>query len=73
MTLSIWRYAHLALAIISSAFLLILSITGAILAFDVIQEKTPAYRVDNFNKITLAQSLPALRNSYAEILEIKID
>lgn len=73
MTLSIWRYAHLALAIISSAFLLILSITGVILAYDAIEEKTPAYRVKNFNEITLAQSLPALRDAYFEVLEIKID
>lgn len=73
MTLSIWRYAHLALAILSSAFLLILSITGVILAFDAVQEKTLAYRIENFEEITLAQSLPALRDSYAEILDIKVD
>jgi len=73
MTLSIWRYAHLALAIISSAFLLILSITGVILAYDAVEEKLPAYRVENFDQITLAQSLPALRDAYVEVLEIKVD
>lgn len=73
MTLSIWRYAHLALAIISSAFLLILSVTGVILAYDAIEEKKPSYRVRDFNEITLAQSLPALRDAYFEVLEIKID
>ena len=73
MTLSIWRYAHLALAIISSAFLVILSITGVILAVDAINEKSPAYKVDNFENITLAQVLPTLRENYFEILEVKID
>lgn len=73
MTLSIWRYAHLALAIISSVFLLILSITGVILAFDAIQEKTPPYRVDNIHDITLAQSIPALRDAYFEVLHVTID
>lgn len=73
MTLSIWRYAHLVLALISTAFLLILSITGVILAYDAIEEKIPAYRVDNFDQISLAQSLPALRDAYFEVLEIKID
>ena len=73
MTLSIWRYAHLALAILSSAFLLILSVTGVILAIDAIQEKSPAYRVDNFENITLAQSLPALREAYFEVLQVTID
>ncbi|WP_017259354.1 PepSY domain-containing protein [Pedobacter arcticus] len=73
MTLSIWRYAHLALAIISSVFLVIASITGVILAIDAIQEKMPPYRVANFEEITLAQSLPLLKKKYAEISEISID
>ena len=73
MTLSIWRYAHLALAIVSSAFLLILSVTGVILAYDAVEEKVPAYRVENFDQITLAQSLPALRHAYFEVIDIKID
>jgi sulfite reductase (NADPH) flavoprotein alpha-component len=73
MTLSIWRYAHLALAILSSVFLLILSVTGVILAIDAVQEKSPAYRVDNFENITLAQSLPALREAYVEVLQVTVD
>lgn len=73
MTLSIWRYAHLALAIISSVFLLLLSITGVILAVDAVQEKTLDYRVQDIDKITLAQSLPALREAYFEILQISVD
>lgn len=73
MTLSIWRYAHLTLAIVSSLFLLILSITGVILAVDAVNEKIPAYRVDNFNSINLAQSLPALRKVYPEITELSVD
>ena len=73
MILSIWRYAHLALAIVSSAFLFILSITGVILAVDAINEKSPSYKVANFEDITLAQVLPTLRENYAEIIEIKVD
>ncbi len=73
MTLSIWRYAHLSLAILSSVFLVILSITGVILAVDAINEKSPAYKVENFDNITLAQVLPTLREHYFEIIEIKVD
>lgn len=73
MILSIWRYAHLSLAIISSAFLLLLSVTGVILAVDAINEKSPSYKVENFENITLAQVLPILRENYAEIIEIKVD
>ena len=54
MTLSVWRYAHLALAIISSLFLVMASVTGAILAIDAVQEKVPNYRVANLAQVTLA-------------------
>jgi sulfite reductase (NADPH) flavoprotein alpha-component len=73
MTLSIWRYAHLALAIISSLFLVMASVTGAILAIDAIQEKAPPYRVANFDHLTLAQTIPVLKGKFAEISEIDVD
>lgn len=73
MTLSIWRYAHLALAIISSLFLLILSVTGVILAIDAVNEKAPAYRIDDFDSISLAQSIQVLSKVYPEIIELSVD
>ena len=73
MTLSLWRYAHLALALISSLFLVMASVTGAILAIDAVQEKMPPYRAANFNEITLAQTIPVLKEKFAEIGEISID
>jgi sulfite reductase (NADPH) flavoprotein alpha-component len=73
MTLSFWRYIHLTLAIFSVAFLIVASVTGTILAFDAIQEKIPSYRVGNFDKITLQESLPKLRKIYPEITELSID
>lgn len=73
MTLSLWRYAHLALALISSLFLVMASVTGAILAIDAVQEKMPPYRVANFNEITLAQTIPVLKEKFAEISEISVD
>ncbi|HTG66907.1 MAG TPA: PepSY-associated TM helix domain-containing protein, partial [Flavobacterium sp.] len=73
MTLSFWRYSHLALAVFSSLFLILASITGTILAVDAIQQKIPTYRVENFEDITLAKSLPTLRKIYPEITELSID
>lgn len=73
MTLSFWRYSHLALAVFSAAFLILASITGIILAVDAIQEKIPAYRVANFEDITLDKSLPTLRKIYPEITELSIN
>ena len=73
MTLSFWRYAHLVLAIFSSLFLVLAAVTGTILAVDAIQEKIPSYQVSNFDKITLAQTLPVLRKTYPEITAVSVD
>ncbi|MBD3904099.1 PepSY domain-containing protein [Chryseobacterium sp. Ch-15] len=73
MTLSIWRYAHLTLAILTFLFLIVASTTGIILAYDAAQEKTQPYRVDDFSTINLAQSLPELRKVFPEITEISVD
>ncbi|WP_411812730.1 PepSY domain-containing protein [Chryseobacterium scophthalmum] len=73
MTLSIWRYAHLTLAILTFLFLIVASATGIILAYDAAQEKVQPYRVDDFSNINLAQSLPELRKVFPEITEISVD
>ena len=73
MTLSFWRYSHLALAIFSSLFLILAALTGTILAFDAIQEKIPSYQAANFESITLAETLPILRKTYPEITALSID
>nr|WP_315179921.1 PepSY domain-containing protein [uncultured Flavobacterium sp.] len=73
MTLSFWRYSHLALAVFSAAFLILASVTGVILAVDAIQEKTPPYKVENFDKITLGETLPILRKTYPEITELSVN
>ena len=73
MTLSFWRYAHLALALFSSIFLLLASVSGIILAVDAVQEKTLPYKAENFDKITLGQTLPILKKEYSEIIELSVD
>jgi sulfite reductase (NADPH) flavoprotein alpha-component len=49
------------------------SITGTILAVDAIQEKTLPYKVENFEKITLGETLPVLKKTYPEITELSVD
>ena len=73
MTLSFWRYAHLALALFSSIFLLLASVTGIILAVDAVQEKTLPYKTADFNAITLGETLPILKKAYPEITELSVD
>ena len=73
MTRSVWRLAHLVLAIFSFLFLLIASVSGTILAVDAAYEKTSAPSIENFNQITVAQSVTGLRKVFPEILELNID
>ncbi|CAD0007526.1 PepSY domain-containing protein [Flavobacterium chungangense] len=73
MTLSFWRYAHLALALFSSVFLILASVTGIILAIDAAQEKTLPYQAANFDQLTLGETLPILKKAYPEITELSID
>ncbi|GAB3920448.1 PepSY domain-containing protein [Mucilaginibacter myungsuensis] len=73
MTISVWRYSHLALAVSSFLFIALAAITGFILAFKPVSEKMPAYRAKEFDKVTLAQALPALRKAYPGATDITVD
>lgn len=73
MTISVWRYSHLALAVSSFLLLILASVTGIILAVEPILQKTQPYRVAGFNAITLAQTLPVLKKKYSEITELTVD
>lgn len=73
MTLSVWRYAHLALALVSSLFLLILSVTGVILAIGAVNEKTQSYKVSDFDTLNLSQTLPVLWEVYPELTALTVD
>jgi sulfite reductase (NADPH) flavoprotein alpha-component len=73
MTLSIWRYAHLALALISSLFIVMASVTGVILAIDAAQENAMPFKAAGFNQLTLSDAIPVLKQKFPEITEISVD
>jgi len=73
MTISIWRYSHLTLAISSSLFIIIACITGIILAFEPISDKLEPYSVKNINNISVASTISALFKKYDEVIELKVD
>lgn len=73
MVLSLWRYAHLALALISSVFLVILAATGVILAVGAVNDKLPAYQIDEADTLNLAQVVPNLHKVYPEIITLSRD
>ncbi|MFD2571573.1 PepSY domain-containing protein [Spirosoma soli] len=73
MTISVWRYSHLALAVSSFLLLTLAAVTGIILAFEPVSQKLQPYRADNFSQLTLAQTLPVLKGNYSEISELTVD
>jgi sulfite reductase (NADPH) flavoprotein alpha-component len=73
MTISVWRYSHLTLALSSFILLALASITGIILAFEPVTGKLQPYRTGSFHQVTLAQTLPALRKAHPGISELSVD
>ena len=73
MTISIWRYSHLVLAVMSSLFILIASVTGAILAFEPITNQLQPYAVSGANDRSLAETLNVLQQEYDEIFTLEVD
>ncbi|MFK8264917.1 PepSY domain-containing protein [Capnocytophaga cynodegmi] len=73
MTLSVWRYAHLTLALLGSVFILIASVTGMILAFEPIVNHSKSLKSVDFKEATLKETIISLKEKYPEILTLKID
>ncbi|KJD36922.1 FAD-binding oxidoreductase [Tamlana sedimentorum] len=73
MTISIWRYSHLALAVSSFVFIILASVTGIILGFQPISEQLQPYNTENLNNITVAETIAIFKATYPEIIDIKVD
>lgn len=73
MTISIWRYSHLALAVSSFLLLTLAAVTGIILSFEPVAVQLKPYRVNDFGSITLDQTLPLLRKTYPGITELSVN
>ena len=72
MILSIWRFCHFSLAAVASLFLIIASLTGAILAFEPITDSLKNYSINNLNEISLKETLNVLDRKFKEVYEIQI-
>jgi len=73
MTISVWRYSHLALAVSSFLFILLAALTGIILSFKPLIEKSKPYKAEKFDQITVAGLIPVLQQSYTDISEVRVD
>ncbi|QKX06587.1 FAD-binding oxidoreductase [Aquimarina sp. TRL1] len=73
MTISFWRYSHLALAISSFLFLIIASLTGIVLALEPVSDNYTSYHVNGASSLTIAELLDTVGNQYEEVLSIRQD
>ncbi|WP_303316828.1 PepSY domain-containing protein [Flavivirga abyssicola] len=73
MTISIWRYSHLTLAISSSIFIVLAALTGIVLAFEPISNQLKPYAVKHADALSLSKTVENLRVEYDEIIHIEKD
>ncbi len=73
MTLSLWRYSHLVLALVASAFLLVASATGIILALEPIAHQTKGYAKAPLEKVSLATAIAVLQENYDEVFALEVE
>ncbi|MDT0294447.1 PepSY domain-containing protein [Mesonia ostreae] len=73
MSLSFWRYSHLALAISSFAFLILASLTGIVLALEPINIQAQDYSSNQLDEISLAEALQNLNKEHDEVLWVEVD
>lgn len=70
---SFWRSVHLFLAIFSSLFLLVLTITGGILALDqFFQKVNHPYQSTEFETLTLSKTIENLEEKFSEITKLSV-
>ncbi|OUS16845.1 hypothetical protein A9Q93_05290 [Nonlabens dokdonensis] len=72
MILSFWRYCHLILAFVSALFLIVASVTGAILACEPITNNTQAYQIVDIEDVTLATTITQLKEEYEEVISLEV-
>ncbi|KGK32030.1 PepSY domain-containing protein [Cellulophaga sp. E6(2014)] len=73
MTISIWRYSHLTLAISSFVFILLASVTGIILAFEPILEQSQPYKMADLEEVSLGETVTVFKDAYPEVIELEVD
>jgi len=73
MTISIWRYSHFVLALASSLFLLIASVTGVILAIEPISHQAKGYAVQDLDKVSLGTTIYALKKNYDDVFALEVE
>lgn len=68
----IWRYSHFLLAVSSSIFVLLASITGLFLAFEPIENQLRDFKVKGIEEIPLNHVIDTMKSTYEEVVEIMV-
>ncbi|MEM8506463.1 MAG: PepSY domain-containing protein, partial [Bacteroidota bacterium] len=71
--LSIWRLSHMVLALSTSIFLVLASLTGLILAFEPMGTAVGPDKTDNLKDIPLATTRRVMDSVYTEVITIEVD
>jgi len=72
MIISIWRYSHFSLAVSSSLFLLIATLTGVVLAFEPIENQLSNDYSTDLHDITIDETIKNLKKNHHEIISIEV-
>ena len=73
MTISIWRYSHFILAVVSSLFLLLASVTGVILAIEPIQHQSKGHAISHLDEVSAATAIESLQATYDEVFALEVE
>ena len=73
MVLSIWRYSHLTLALSSIGFLLMLSVTGGVLALEPMLENSQSHDYTIDNTLPLKNLIDSLNLRYKDVYTLEKD
>ncbi|MEN0046095.1 MAG: PepSY domain-containing protein [Bacteroidota bacterium] len=71
--INIWRYSHFALAISSSIFVLLTTVTGIFLAFEPVEKELQPFKVAGADQLCLGEVIDTLKSKYDEILTLEIN
>lgn len=73
MIISVWRYSHFCLAVSSFLLLTLASLTGIVLAFEPIAENAKGFKVEHFDTITVAHTVPLLKEKLHGLQELSVN
>lgn len=73
MTLSIWRYSHLSLALVAALFILLAALTGGILSLEPVVNRSQNLGNPAGESLPIGKVISTLRSEYLEVLSLTRD